>query len=561
MLEELSNFTAELSTKFNRLNVYFATKSELSDADNNLRSEISSLQTIDNELNSLISTLRDDLNTLSSNTSEFDNSLIREISGELSGQISYLSGVIDNLPTIDTSLIESVSGELTNRIDDLTNTVNELPIFDESIIENVTGELKNNINYVSSFVSSLHNYDDSTLTGDIRFLSGRIDDIELNEGLKYSEYDERLSGVEEDVERILEYDFDFDSELIKDVSGELTGQISYLSGVIDHIPIYDENVIRNVSGKLNEHIGNISSFVSGLYNYDDSILTGNVKFLSGKIDDILLNNGIKDSEYTANIEYISGFVSGFHNYDDSELTSKVSGIETLLEQFALSSDVLTSFNAVNDDIYELYQSIENIKTSGYDDTPLRNKISDIEDILSGTSAQFALSSDVLTSYNLTDQRLSAIETSITSFLTSEDIESFLSEEFDPEFAKVSADFIKYSILSSLTGQFALSSDLSGEFSSIHDTIAQIQANGYDDSKLTGQIEYLSGAIDEVSGVISGEISSQINYISGVVEQLALNSYDDRELRGRVETLESYHIEDFTDLLTSVNDLSGKIKNL
>ena len=107
-------------------------------------------------------------------------------------------------------------------------------------------------------------------------------------------------------------------------------------------------------------------------------------------------------------------------------------------QFAISSDMITGFTAV-------YETIE---LSAYDDTELRTRINGIDDTLSGTSGQFALKND---------------------------LNSYLSAETDPIFKAESGNFALTSTITTINERLnTIDAILSSDFSDVVDMLDELQ---------------------------------------------------------------------------------------
>lgn len=96
--------------------------------------------------------------------------------------------------------------------------------------------------------------------------------------------------------------------------------------------------------------------------------------------------------------------------------------------------------------------------------------------------------------------------------------------------------------------------LNQSFNDLSEQIFNIQlTNSIKLSSLTEQFDnYLN---------VQPEINDKISYLSSAIDAISERGYNDTELRGRIETLEQIHSEDFSQFVTAVNELSGKLKNL
>ncbi len=581
--EEISEFISnELDPIFAVESSRFALSSDLSGELSAIHETISQIQANsydDTELRNHIEAIKD---TLSGTSGQFAlNSDVLTSFNQVNQRLTDIEGVTGTFLTGD-----DIKSLLSTEIDPLFAAASSEFV----LSSNISGEL-----------SSIH----ETIA---QIQANGYDDTELREGINSIEATSSGFATKQEINAFLTGELD---PVFSDISGDFITDLE-LAALSTKFAL-EEELSSLISSELDPVFAGLSSKfalsadVSANFNQVDQRLddiesiTGT--FLTSEDIESFLSTEIDPKFAEASAQFvlssnISGELSSIHEtiaqiqangYDDTELRTKINNIEDILSgtsgQFALSSDVLTSYNLTDQrlnaiesvtasflteeleplfteasskfveneilsaltgqfalsadlsgELNSIHETITQIQANGYDDTELRTRINDVEDTLSGTSGQFALSSDVLTGFNQVNQRLDDIEGITGTFLTSDDIELFLVEEIDPKFAEESAKFVENSTLSALTSQFALSADLSDELSSIHETISQIQANGYDDTELRTRI----GSIEDTLSGTSGQFALSSDMITGftaVYETIELSAYDDTELRTRINGID------------------------
>jgi len=408
---------------------------------NDLSEQIFNIQLINNiklsQLNTAIIQNSGNITNLSLSTEQLKNDLISTQSTYAKKTaVTYLQSEIDILSTQHerTNLsLSAVDDLLSGKLTEISGKVDAIQPYDDDAIfgrltklENLSSEFKDADNDLSSNIISTNEK--------LIELSGKVDDVSIP--FDDTTINNRLDSLEQS------------SENLSSKQSILSSAINEVDAKVNAIRPYDDTGIK-------ESLRIVNGKVDAIQPYDDSQLVNDISFISGKISPLEL----KTLKNEMNIVELSGKVQNLHNYDDTQIRNKVNANET--------------------NIFNLSSQVQAIQESGYDDSTLVERISNVENV------QTQVRTDIINANN-----------------------------------RITINYL----------------ELTGKLSSLADRFN----------------DYLN---------VQPEINDKISYLSSAIDAVSEQGYNDTELRGRIESLEQIHSEDFSQFVTAVNELSGKLKNL